>query len=229
MDTATKCQLYATLSDYDKYQAAYSNRKYTAQEKHLDRINSDIGNEVERRKKQGYIVTPRDAYHWKRNMILIESGPHHLGHVLPYSYDSQPYKTQLLQSPAQPTASVVAISPPSLSFDQIIQQDSRYPAVKDWLARQLALKTPGQVMCASCKACDTGGCHCSLKNECNCKGQQCRCLSWEIPVSISLIERVEQSIRRHKHKRRRTQTTSPTTQPAVSLPASNRPLPYSVD
>ena len=212
MESASKRQLYAEITDYEKYQAFYANRKSNeATEKDVERINSDIRNEVERRKKQGYLVTPCDAYHWKRTTTLIEAGPHYLSHVKAYEYRSEPYKTYTMQRIPCTTAAE-AITEPALTIDQIMQS-STYIAVKQWLVRQLVSKLPNQVMCASCKASDTGRCHRLPRNECNCRGAQCRCLSWEAPVSISLLERCEHSLTRHRHKRRRTQQASRPTTP----------------
>ena len=169
MESASKRQLYAEMTDYEKYQAFYANRKSNeATEKDVERINSDIRNEVERRKKQGYLVTPCDAYHWKRTTTLIEAGPHYLSHVKAYEYHSEPYKT-LVQSKTRTTVPAVEATPASLTIEQILNS-STYPTVRDWLSRQLATKPPGQVMCASCKAKDAGRCHRLVKSECNCEG-----------------------------------------------------------
>ena len=83
-----KCDVYARYPHYSLFEAAYNAQH---DDTLLQRINSDIRNEIATQLKDGYAVTRQDAYHWKRNMLLVEAGPQFLHHVSAPIYECLPY------------------------------------------------------------------------------------------------------------------------------------------
>ena len=194
-----KCNVYAQLPTHKDFTTAKATPGY-CDAALLARIESDIKNERDRKREDGYVVTPTDAYHWRRNLLLAEAGADYLVYINAPVYESEPYKSIVCR------AAVVAIPAvvDSLSVEQIAAHE-QFPRLRTWLAKQLATKQIDQVMCAKCKAADRGKCHRLVK--CNCR-QGCTCYSWRDQTSMAMLDRVEHSLGKkqlmREKKRRRT-------------------------
>lgn len=194
-----KCNEYAKYPTHDMFIAAKGAAvKGTPAALLLDRIASDVRNEMAAQRKDGYEVNAKEAYAWKRNLLLAEAGAAYLIHINALVvYTCEPYKSlapppqEVTRSgPRSPAVAVVAPEPETMTFEQI---GARFPRTRLWLDKKLLVDSRlDQIMCARCKADD---------QKCSKQGSHRGC--WTQPVSIKLLERVEHSLTRHTPKRER--------------------------
>ena len=182
MQTSTKLALYSQYDTYEQWQAAYFSRDTHPSRTELERIHSDIKNELSRQAKLGYTVSRADAYAWRRNAALHEAGPDYLQLIRPHAFESEPYKS--LCSSAVPPAPAV------YDYRQVLESD-RWPLTKRWIATELARnRDSDQFKCLA---------HILSRAKCvaSCRGR------WLTGYTAVEIDKLEQAKLKHRDQIRR--------------------------